>query len=224
MAATLQYPVEIQVRGNIKLQVFKKRTTIQNIFLPCLGCTCFHSYCMSINTINTFFCFVFLSLGIFAQGQNYIPETHIYSVEEGLSHRQINDILEDRQGFIWIATPYGLNRFDGYSFKTWGQEDGLQSDQVERIFEDAYGFIWIFYPKSVGGMFRKVCHFSEHSRSQYLDDSLSYEFSDITHITLGKILLNPCPIPQIRVPATSRPSTSRTSYSSPILSRTYICK
>jgi hypothetical protein len=107
---------------------------------------------MSVNIINTFFCVVFLSLGIFAQGQNYIAETHIYSVEEGLSHRQVNDILEDRQGFIWIATPYGLNRFDGYSFKTWGQEDGLQSDQVERIFEDAYGFIWIFFPKSVGAI------------------------------------------------------------------------
>jgi ligand-binding sensor domain-containing protein len=88
--------------------------------------------------------FAFSLLISTAQGQTYIPETRLYSVKEGLSHRQVNDVIEDRQGYIWIATPSGLNRFDGYSFRIWGREDGLHSDQISHVFEDAYGFIWVF--------------------------------------------------------------------------------
>ncbi|HXB91630.1 MAG TPA: two-component regulator propeller domain-containing protein, partial [Puia sp.] len=35
------------------------------------------------------------------------------TVEEGLSSNTINDIVQDDNGFLWIATPEGLNRFDG---------------------------------------------------------------------------------------------------------------
>ncbi|RRB07305.1 hybrid sensor histidine kinase/response regulator transcription factor [Larkinella rosea] len=77
--------------------------------------------------------------------QTYIPETRLYGIKDGLSHRQVNALLEDRQGYIWAGTPLGLNRFDGYSFRTWGRENGLQSDQIEHLFEDAYGFIWVFH-------------------------------------------------------------------------------
>ena len=83
-----------------------------------------------------------------ATAQTYIPEIRLYSVKEGLSHRQVNDVLEDHQGFIWVATPSGLNRFDGYTFRVWGREDGLHTDQIEHLFEDAYGFIWVFHTQS----------------------------------------------------------------------------
>ncbi len=80
-------------------------------------------------------------------GQNYISDTKLYGIKEGLSHRQVNDVLEDRRGYIWVATASGLNRFDGYSFCVFGREDGLLSDQIEHIFEDAYGLIWFFIQK-----------------------------------------------------------------------------
>ena len=38
---------------------------------------------------------------------------HYLSVEEGLSSSQINSLFSDEFGFLWIATEYGLNRFDG---------------------------------------------------------------------------------------------------------------
>jgi ligand-binding sensor domain-containing protein len=37
----------------------------------------------------------------------------ILSTKEGLSSNKINDVVQDDNGFLWIATSDGLNRFDG---------------------------------------------------------------------------------------------------------------
>ncbi|MBK7939879.1 MAG: hypothetical protein IPJ82_23590 [Lewinellaceae bacterium] len=43
-------------------------------------------------------------------------EVENYSIEQGLSNRNVNYFAGDKQGFLWIATFDGLNRFDGYDF------------------------------------------------------------------------------------------------------------
>ena len=37
-------------------------------------------------------------------------------VENGLSNNNVKTILKDCEGFLWIGTANGLNRYDGYSF------------------------------------------------------------------------------------------------------------
>ena len=44
--------------------------------------------------------------------------THL-STEQGLSQSRVDHMLQDRRGFIWIGTYNGLNRYDGYRFKTY---------------------------------------------------------------------------------------------------------
>lgn len=39
-----------------------------------------------------------------------------YTMENGLSSSLVNELLQDSRGFVWIATEYGLNRFDGIRF------------------------------------------------------------------------------------------------------------
>jgi ligand-binding sensor domain-containing protein len=39
------------------------------------------------------------------------------TVNEDLSHTDADDIVQDDKGFIWIATLFGLDRFDGYHVK-----------------------------------------------------------------------------------------------------------
>ncbi len=70
-----------------------------------------------------------------------------YGTERGLSHNQINCFLKDRQGFVWIGTADGLNRFDGYSFRSF-KHDRTDSTTIEdhdiiSLFEDPEGYIWI---------------------------------------------------------------------------------
>ncbi len=38
------------------------------------------------------------------------------SIEDGLSQNDVFTILQDRQGFMWFGTNFGLNRYDGYAF------------------------------------------------------------------------------------------------------------
>ena len=71
--------------------------------------------------------------------------TVTYNDRSGLSHWIVSDILQDRKGFIWMATWNGLNRYDGYEFrqvKTMpGDGTSIQSDVIRRIVLDKEGNI-----------------------------------------------------------------------------------
>ena len=67
------------------------------------------------------------------------------STTEGLSQGLVNDILQDRDGFIWIATKSGLNRFDGYNFKVFMNDpqdsNSISSNAISNLLEDQKGTI-----------------------------------------------------------------------------------
>jgi hypothetical protein len=49
-------------------------------------------------------------------GQYYQGITPPYDINAGLPHNEINDIIKDDQGYVWIATDNGLSRYDGFNF------------------------------------------------------------------------------------------------------------
>jgi len=70
---------------------------------------------------------------------------NFFGLEHGLSHREVFSIHQDKRGFIWLATKYGLNRFDGNAFKWWTKEkNGLTNNEMHHILEDASSFLWVF--------------------------------------------------------------------------------
>lgn len=54
-----------------------------------------------------------------------------YSIDEGLSQVTIYDIEEDQQGFVWLATQRGVDRFDGYDFVNLG-DSSLVENKLQR--------------------------------------------------------------------------------------------
>ncbi|HDZ13390.1 MAG TPA: hybrid sensor histidine kinase/response regulator, partial [Pricia sp.] len=60
-----------------------------------------------------------------------------YNDEDGLSHNSVRHITQDSKGFLWFGTFYGLNRFDGYQFKTFlSSESGknkLHNDDITAL-------------------------------------------------------------------------------------------
>jgi signal transduction histidine kinase/ligand-binding sensor domain-containing protein/CheY-like chemotaxis protein/HPt (histidine-containing phosphotransfer) domain-containing protein len=69
------------------------------------------------------------------------------TMREGLSQSTVNSILQDSQGYLWLATENGLDRYDGDSIREYrrerGNEHGLASDYVWSIAEDAAGDLWL---------------------------------------------------------------------------------
>lgn len=69
------------------------------------------------------------------------------TVDNGLSHNEVTSIVQDNDGFVWIGTRGGLNRYDGYDFKIFNQVPGdsnsLVNPSIESLFVDKKGNIWI---------------------------------------------------------------------------------
>ena len=66
---------------------------------------------------------------------------------DGLSNSQINYLFQDLKGFIWMGTSYGLNRYDGYRFRTFYSDPNdtttLRNNYVDLIWEDYQGRLWL---------------------------------------------------------------------------------
>ncbi|MFA7419570.1 MAG: two-component regulator propeller domain-containing protein [Melioribacteraceae bacterium] len=71
------------------------------------------------------------------------PPYYHYTPADGLASATVYDIIQDRDGFIWLATLNGLNRFDGTRFITYGMADGLNSNSITSISEGDGGELYI---------------------------------------------------------------------------------
>ncbi len=65
----------------------------------------------------TRFCYLltFASSGAF--GQTILSDFKTLDANEGLSQGSVYAMYQDRQGFLWIGTGDGLNRYDGKEVK-----------------------------------------------------------------------------------------------------------
>lgn len=141
---------------------------------------------------------LFLLLWHFSIAQEYKTTVQHYSVEEGLSGRMIEDVLQDNRGFIWLASNVGLERFDGYRFTMIHE----LPDRKE-LFEDEDGRIWILQfqvnEKHFATLNHKVYLFDPatqevHSFADFFQEKAPFKEEEISSIKiLGKsiwILVN----------------------------------
>lgn len=80
-----------------------------------------------------------VSLNLQAQQFNF----RNWSLEQGLPQSQVNDILQDHKGQLWLATLGGLSRFDGSTFHTYTKRDGMSSNSISCLLLDSRQRIWI---------------------------------------------------------------------------------
>lgn len=66
-----------------------------------------------------------------------------YTEEEGLCDNYLHDITQDDDGFIWIATHFGISRFDGLHFKNFhvAEHPGMLRNDVYHAFNKGNGEI-----------------------------------------------------------------------------------
>ncbi|HME06387.1 MAG TPA: two-component regulator propeller domain-containing protein [Bryobacteraceae bacterium] len=73
----------------------------------------------------------------------YVPT--VWQTEQGLPQNSIEYMLQDQDGYLWLATHAGPVRFDGVNFKLFGPEDlaGLSNRWVMSLHQDRSGALWI---------------------------------------------------------------------------------
>src|SRR3990172_10034784 len=104
-----------------------------------------------LKTIIIFVIFL-ISLSSLSYGQrNYLFEN--ISVPEGLSNSTVNYIFQDSNGFLWISTADGLNRYDGNNIKVFKNDPNdsttIPTNDCYAIAEDSEGFIWVGFSKNI---------------------------------------------------------------------------
>lgn len=84
---------------------------------------------VQINTLFLILLCMLAGTGLYAQDKPYIFDA--YGVNEGLSQSSVHDIIQDNQGFMWMATRDGVNRFDGYVFNEYRYKPAVREKNGE---------------------------------------------------------------------------------------------
>jgi len=76
---------------------------------------------------------------------NYVNLTQ-FNTESGLTQNSITGVMQDSDGYLWIATSEGLNRYDGYRITTPNSPNNiLSSNFTELVWQDSKGLIWLSF-------------------------------------------------------------------------------
>ncbi|MEO5501071.1 MAG: two-component regulator propeller domain-containing protein, partial [Ginsengibacter sp.] len=123
-----------------------------------------------------------------------------YTIADGLPSNHIYKCLQDKKGFLWVATENGLSCFDGHSFTNFTVKDGLPDNDILDIFLDSTGNIWMLpFSKSPAYFDTKKCKIVNekifpglakirskvilHGRSLYNGDVVFYNYKGQVFIT-----------------------------------------
>lgn len=94
--------------------------------------------------MKPFLLILLLLLPLSGKGQRH----HFEKITElqGLSDNRVTCFLKDSEGFMWIGTANGLNRYDGYEFRVYGpgqQHHRLSHEHINHIEQDRHGRLWV---------------------------------------------------------------------------------
>ena len=96
-------------------------------------------------------CFLFISfflVSYYAGAQNTEYKFSRLDITAGLSDNHINCIFKDGKGFMWFGTTSGLDRYDGYKFRSFHHEpkdpNSLFENNVIQVYDGPHDKLWVF--------------------------------------------------------------------------------
>lgn len=104
--------------------------------------------------MHYYFLFFFFLISHITSAQS--PYFKHFTVENNLPSSECYQVLQDKKGYIWIATDKGVARYNGYQFQTFTKEDGLPENCIIRMHEDHEGRIWF------GGVSNQIAYFENN--------------------------------------------------------------
>lgn len=111
----------------------------------------------------------------FAQNQS-LRFDHL-GTREGLSQINVNCIIQDSRGFMWIGSRNGLNRYDGYKFITYRfdskNDNSLSNNMITDLVEDSSGNIWIATQGGLNKYERNTGNFIRYMHDEHNTNSIA---------------------------------------------------
>ena len=140
-----------------------------------------------------FFCFFLFSFFGFCQTEEKSLLFRPLTTEDGLSNNVIYDVLQTTDGYLWLATDNGLNRYDGYSVKVYyhrtNDSSTITSSVIRSLIEDREGNLWIGTKSGINLYNKKSQRFEKPIK---LDDS-NFQNQEVVNMRLdssGNIWIN----------------------------------
>lgn len=119
-------------------------------------------------------CLLLLSISATAQELLYQKINHA----NGLPANSVYRIIQDRNGYLWMATEQGVVRYNGETFLHYTRNDGLSDNDIVVLKEAPDGKIWFF------GYNGSACYWFNHKIYNAENDSFlrrivtNYSFND----------------------------------------------
>lgn len=116
------------------IQVIRKRGSLDNIkkyFLNGFLCILAEAISKQFKRIFNLIILIFI-----VQNNSFYSQTpsyYHYNANDGLASSTVFQIIQDHDGFIWLATQNGVSRFDGKRFTTYTVKDGLNSNMITSL-------------------------------------------------------------------------------------------
>lgn len=87
-----------------------------------------------------------------SEAQQHINFKHI-TIEDGLSQSNAQTIYQDSQGYVWIGTNEGLNRYNGFKMKVYkadkNKKNSIINNYILSLQEDEYNNLWVGTNKGI---------------------------------------------------------------------------
>lgn len=98
------------------------------------------------------------------------------TIQDGLSQSYVFDIVEDKQGLIWIATQEGLNKYDGKDFTHYKNDildkTSVANNFIRKVFVDNSGRLWIGTQNGLSRYNEKTDNFDNYLHNKNTTTSL----------------------------------------------------
>jgi ligand-binding sensor domain-containing protein len=116
----------------------------------------------------------------------FAKNSKLYSSGD-LTCNLITDIIQDSRGFVWVATEYGLNKFDGMHFVQYLHNDrdktSLGGNFVRCLFQDSKNNLWIGLSSGI----QRYSPENDSFQTIYFDDGMTPFITKITEMSNGEI-------------------------------------
>lgn len=123
-----------------------------------------------------------------------------WTAQDGLSSQSVRTIAQDRLGYIWVGSLFGLNRFDGNKFEVFNTQNNksLVSNAINKVFVDSSGYLWVGTKSGLSGVDPSTLTFAYYTILDEVTDIVETENKDVLVAAGGLFKINDKQISKIK--------------------------